>query len=440
MLSIVVVYNDERALNEILLKSLSNQTAKFELIPIDNTKGQFESAAEALNYGAKRANGKYIMFVHQDVDLDSNMWLENAEQILETISDMGVAGVAGMSQKGKTNKERGRGYINDSGEIWQWGNAVQNPEKVQTLDESLLIIPKSVFTKLQFDEKTFDGWHCYGVDYCLSVNKMELRPYVLPAFIYHRSRRLNIQNLHAYQSRLYNKHKRHYKNIYTTTGEISSAKLTLSLLFGVISPLYARVFPSWIENFKNELVGCDTVLDLGCGYNSPLVHCNVPFSVGVELFDSYLDESKKKAIHNRYIKADIRTLELKPKCFDAVIGLEVLEHLTKDEGHALIRKMETWARKKVIITTPNEYLWQDAHHDNLLQEHKCGWSADELQELGFKVFGMGGWKKLRGYKGSVKYTPAFVWERISDLSQKITYHCPRLAFQLFATKEIGGRK
>ena len=47
MASIVVVYNDKRALNEILLPSVKNQTAKCEFIPIDNTKGQFKSAAEA---------------------------------------------------------------------------------------------------------------------------------------------------------------------------------------------------------------------------------------------------------------------------------------------------------------------------------------------------------------------------------------------------------
>jgi hypothetical protein len=222
--------------------------------------------------------------------------------------------------------------------------------------------------------------------------------------------------------------------------KISWSKLTLSLLIEALSPLYARVFPSWTENLKRELASCNTVLDLGCGYDSPLRHCNVPFSVGVELFDSYLEESTKKAIHNGYIKADVRSIELKPKCFDAVIALEVLEHLTKDEGHALIRKMETWATKKVIITTPNGYIWQDAYHDNVLQEHKSGWSVGELQKLEFRVSGMNGWKKLRGYKGEMKYTPAFVWERVSDLSQKITYHCPRVAFQLFAAKEIGGRE
>lgn len=57
MVSIVVVYNNEQTLNEILLKSLKNQTAKFEFIEIDNTKGQFKSSAEALNYGGNKRRG-----------------------------------------------------------------------------------------------------------------------------------------------------------------------------------------------------------------------------------------------------------------------------------------------------------------------------------------------------------------------------------------------
>jgi GT2 family glycosyltransferase len=474
MISVVCVYNNERSLKEILLRSLKNQTSKYELILVDNINGQFKSAAEALNYGGKQANGKYIMFVHQDVELDSDLWLENAERILDSIPKLGVAGVAGMSEEGKDNRERERGCVSDCGEIWHWANPVQKPEEVQTLDECLLIVPKSVFSKLQFDGKTFDGWHCYGVDYCLSAKQMELQPYVIPAFIYHRSLRLNVQNLFTYQKKLYNKHRRNYKHIYTTTGEVARLKLNLYLLIKeavrklnfsrnflifyeqnfpksvkkrcfrtaskILSPLYERLFPAWIVYLKKELDGCDTVLDLACGYNSPIQHCDVPFSVGIELFEPYLQESRKKAIHNGYIKADVRSLALKPNCFDAVIALEILEHLTKDEGHALIRKMETWARKKVIITTPNGYLWQNGYDNNPLQEHKSGWSVEELQRLGFKVSGMNGWKKLRGYKGEVKYTPAFVWERVSDLSQKITYHYPKLAFQLFATKQIDDGK
>lgn len=56
MISIVCVYNNQDILNDWLLKSLKNQTIKFELIKIDNTRNTFKSAEEALNYGGKKAN------------------------------------------------------------------------------------------------------------------------------------------------------------------------------------------------------------------------------------------------------------------------------------------------------------------------------------------------------------------------------------------------
>lgn len=208
----------------------------------------------------------------------------------------------------------------------------------------------------------------------------------------------------------------------------------------VIKPLFIKLFPSWIEYLRREVSGCGTVLDLGCGYNSLIQYYNVPFSVGVELFEPYLEESKKKGIHNEYIKADIRKVEFKPRSFNVVIAIDVLEHLTKEEGYELIRKMEKWGSKKIIIFTPNGLVWQDSYHNNPLQEHKSAWSVEELEKLGFKVFGINGWKKLRGYKSSIKYKPIRLWSIILDLTQKITYYFPKFAFQLFAVKQIDRKK
>ena len=439
MISIVTVYNNKKYLQEILLSSLNKQTKKFELILLDNTKGKFKSAAEALNYGGNKANGKYIMFIHQDVELASSLWLEKVEELLDSIPHLGVAGVVGMSEKGKNSEERRRGFISDCGEVRQYPNSVQKPQEVQTLDGLLLIVPKAVFGKMQFDEETFDGWHLYDADYCLSVRKLGLKAYTIPAFVYHRSLKSNRRALLKYQQKLYNKHKKNYKHIYTTVGEISWLKLKLEQVVLLFKPFYRKVFPLEVNYFKEEILGCNTILDLGCGHNSPIQYCNVSFSVGVELFKPYLEESKKKGIHNQYIEADIRKVNFKPKSFDAVLCLEVLEHLTKEEGHRLIKKMENWARKKIIITTPNGYLYQDSYDKNPMQAHKSGWDTEELEKLGFRVFGLNGWKKLRGYKGAIKYKPTLLWKIISQLTQKITYWHPKFAFRLLAIKEINNK-
>jgi len=430
----VCVYNNEIFLKASLLKSLKSQTSKHELILIDNTQGQFKSASEALNYGGGKANGKYIMFSHQDIDLGSSLWLEKAEQTLDCIPELGIAGIAGISEEGNNYAEKRKGYISDSGTIW--GKPFNKPEIVQTIDECLLIIPKTVFNKLQFDEKTFDDWHCYGSDYCLSTRQMGLKAYVIPSFAYHRSLGVNAANLLRYQKRLYRKHGKNNKRIFTTCGEISPLLLSIYSIIKCAQPLYRKLFPGWIKSIRRELSDCNTVLDLGCGYKTPLQQCNVSYSTGVDLFTPYLEESKGKSLHNQYIRADIMQVQFKPESFDAVVAFEVLEHLTKQEGYELLSKMKTWARKKLIITTPNGYLWQDGYDSNPLQEHKTGWNSGELNALGFKVYGMTGWKKLAGYKGTVKYKPLLLWETIFSLTHKITYRHPTLAFQLLAIKKL----
>ncbi|WP_455240527.1 glycosyltransferase [Methanothermobacter tenebrarum] len=187
LISIICVYNDESILEEFLLKSLKRQTVEFELILINNTSGRFKSAAKALNHGGNRANGNYIMFVHQDVRLCSDSWLEECERMLEELPDLGIAGVAGISEKGKINSDRGRNVflMRDPPIKWPWGKKITRPERVQTLDEFLLIIPMDVFDQLKFDEVTCDDWHLYGVDYCLSVRELGYYTYVLPLNVHH---------------------------------------------------------------------------------------------------------------------------------------------------------------------------------------------------------------------------------------------------------------
>lgn len=240
MISVVCVYNSENILNNWLLKSLKNQTVEFELITLDNTRNTFKSAAEALNYGGKKAKGKYIMFVHQDVDLSSNTWLEDVQKMLNSIPNLGIAGVAGASEKGQNARTRWKSVIkHGTPPKWTGATPIQNPEKVQTLDECLVIVPKPVFNVLTFDEKVCDDWHLYAVDYCLSARKLGVDAYAIPMFIYHRSTGALTEDLFQailslgqlpkgyYQTleKLLKKHKSYCKHIYTSGGWSTSQPL-----------------------------------------------------------------------------------------------------------------------------------------------------------------------------------------------------------------------
>jgi ubiquinone/menaquinone biosynthesis C-methylase UbiE len=194
---------------------------------------------------------------------------------------------------------------------------------------------------------------------------------------------------------------------------------------------------NFIDILKKELKNCHSILELGCGKSSPLQNLKGQhYKVGVDLYEPYLAESKKARIHDRYIKADIRKINFKKNSFDAVVLLDVLEHLTKDEGNSLIGKMEKWAKKKMIVFTPNGYVCQEEYDKNKLQLHKSGWNVNEFKKACFKVYGINGWKFLRGFRARIRFHPKLLWEIISNLTQRFTYKHPEYAFQLFCTKDI----
>ena len=240
MISVVCVYNSQERLKKDLLKSLANQTARFELIRVDNTRGQFKSATKGLNYGASKAKGKYLMFVHQDVVLYSRFWLEDVEKIVDKVSFLGVAGCSGMGEDGKM-----LGFIKDRGCLW--GKPVTEPEEVQTLDESLLIVPRAIFDRFKFDE-ALPGWHAYGVDYSLTVREQGLKACVIPAFIHHDSLNLSFiqdpRGLLRAHRKVWIKHRASSPRVFTSCGNLWWGRCILpSLVQRILRPLYRKIYP-----------------------------------------------------------------------------------------------------------------------------------------------------------------------------------------------------
>lgn len=220
----------------------------------------------------------------------------------------------------------------------------------------------------------------------------------------------------------------------------------------IIQKLYynkilSRFIHTTVYCLKKELQDCDSVLDLGCGPSSPLQHCsNIKFSIGVEVFKPYIEETSNKHIHNKYINTNINELIFKDKSFDAVILIEVLEHLPKEEGEQILKKAENWAKKKVIVSTPNGFLHQIELDNNPGQKHLSGYDCKSMMKLGYKLNGLAGLKCLRKESENdtmgddllspIKYKPKFFWFFIVTISQIFVYYFPNVAFELFCVKQI----
>ncbi|HSX40807.1 MAG TPA: class I SAM-dependent methyltransferase [Candidatus Saccharimonadales bacterium] len=193
----------------------------------------------------------------------------------------------------------------------------------------------------------------------------------------------------------------------------------------------------YFKTLERHLQGCKSVLDIGCGDDSPLRRVKKTFSShGVDAFAPSIKKSKAKKIHDTYTTSDLLKIDklFKPNSFDAVIALDVIEHFDKKTAKVLIKKMEKIARKKIILLTPNGFYPQDAYGNNPWQVHKCGWSKKEFEDLGYKVYGLRGPKFLRGDYATILYKPWIFWGLVAFITEPFLHFTPSLSYDLFGVK------
>ena len=212
---------------------------------------------------------------------------------------------------------------------------------------------------------------------------------------------------------------------------------------------FAALIPTLDSELSKLLSGCLSVLDLGCGPKSPLGALNhLEKRVGVEPFGPYLELARASSTHDEFYQKLITDLDFEPESFDAVIMIDVIEHMTEEDGLAAMKLAEKWARKKVIINSPNGFIAQKSLDGNHLQEHKSGWSYSRMKELGYHSRGLAGPKWLRqeveaetmgdDLMTSIRFRPRFFWFVIATLLQPIVYRIPQFAFSLMSVKSFSG--
>lgn len=172
------------------------------------------------------------------------------------------------------------------------------------------------------------------------------------------------------------------------------------------------------------------MLDIGCGkgwawrfYVNPKRDRFI-FTISVDIDKAALKDVKKKKLYTDVVLCDAHFLPFKPKSFDMVLILQLIEHLCKEDGLAVIKYAERISKKKLIIGTPNGYLKMDGH--------LSGWSSQEFEKLGYRVTGHG----LRLYSENHQQRPLVMLSRASSLLP-LTYKVPRLSYQLLAVKKKG---
>jgi len=139
----------------------------------------YRSAAKAYNEAIEQSSNDLIVFAHQDVIFPSQ-WADELKQSLDWLerTDPGW-GVLGCF--GETQDHKARGYIYWPGR-GAFGAPLAHPERIQTLDEIVLIIRKS--SGLRFDE-SLPHFHFYGTSICLEAARRNMNSYAIPALCIH---------------------------------------------------------------------------------------------------------------------------------------------------------------------------------------------------------------------------------------------------------------
>lgn len=125
-------------------------------------------------------------------------------------------------------------------------------------------------------------------------------------------------------------------------------------------------------------------LGSGFGYYASRLREHAEYLVGVDLFFPSLDVAKSRRVFDDLIRADILHLPLRLQKVNCVTLFDVIEHLSKNDGKALLASLEP----SVFVSTPNSALSNGYYArvvGNLLERHVSIWSLRDFEELGYNT-------------------------------------------------------
>lgn len=104
---------------------------------------------------------------------------------------------------------------------------------------------------------------------------------------------------------------------------------------------------------------------------------------GVEVFPNY-----KNPIHeycyDRMFFADINEIaESLPMAYDVILMVDVIEHMTKEDGRALLRRLLKKTKKALVLSTPYSPYPQGPLYGNEHEAHLSSWGVPDFIDFNF---------------------------------------------------------
>lgn len=173
------------------------------------------------------------------------------------------------------------------------------------------------------------------------------------------------------------------------------------------------------------------ILDAGCGRGRSILPIilrkkNI-FRIGLDVLPSNVKFCKLNGYYDDVILADIRSLPFRARAFDSALCVHAIEHLSKNDGLAMVRGLEDVASKQVVIVTPVGFILEGVRDGNLWGIHRSGWMPNELESLGYKCRGIGLPRFLRNY---YLYCLSFIFPLVG-----LVFFNPKSAKEMMCTKK-----
>ena len=138
--------------------------------------------------------------------------------------------------------------------------------------------------------------------------------------------------------------------------------------------LEARIIKDLIGNRRLGIV-----VDLGCGNGilGQIIRPNVEYLIGIDHNMYRLKIAERRNIYDRLVFSDIRDYIL-PSETEAVFMIEVIEHISKEEGKLLLSRL-SWV-PIIALTTPRTFC-----SFSLENGHVSLWTQQDFTSLGFQT-------------------------------------------------------
>jgi ubiquinone/menaquinone biosynthesis C-methylase UbiE len=140
----------------------------------------------------------------------------------------------------------------------------------------------------------------------------------------------------------------------------------------------------------------ESLLSLCCGIGLELSGLTTQDITAVDIAPQYLAEVKHRCPQAKTVESDaLEYIKDQPDdSVDVISIIDGIEHMEKFQGVEIIKHMKRVCKKEILLFTPqgpgeDGYLKNEPHNAwgiegaDHFQTHKSGWTADELELLGF---------------------------------------------------------